>query len=99
MWSASGVGYEQGLRSNRLSVWIDQVFEKVERTVAPSCVAWFPIVVVGLGWGEIFLLWVMLFQVARGAEASAVRGRRWWWTAKETESGGNAMARGHEGSA
>ena len=79
-------------------VSIDTLLKTGERTVAPSCIAWFPIVIVGPLRRRIVLLSLMLFQVPRGAEASAVRGR-WWWSAKKTESEGDAMVRGHEGSA
>ena len=66
----------------------------VEHTVAPSCIASFPIVIVGLFGRRVICDRITLLQVSRGAEASAVRSKR-WYSAKKTESGGEAMARGH----
>lgn len=90
-------GYDDGERIRRGAHQVSYM----SREVAPSCMAWFPVIIIGLFGGRIVFLFVriLLFQVPRGAEASAVRGRR-WWPAKKTESGGGeAMARGHGGSA
>lgn len=57
--------------------------------------AWGAIVVVGLVWRRGVLLWIRLFQMRRGVEAGAVGSR--CWSAKKTENGGEAMARGHGG--
>ena len=58
-----------------VSVWIRKASETAEHTIAPSCIAWFPVVIVSF-FSRIFnFLCIVLFQVPGGGEISAVCGR------------------------